>query len=298
MANPQCEGGFTRLANELLDVATVELSSEEVHVWLVVVRKTYGFNRKEAELSQAELAAACGMPVRTLQRIMAALVARGVLYYSEKRGPRPKMVGPQKDYDLWEKRPAKNGVSTKRPAKNGVSRPAKNGVSKASYQCDERHKKKTVPRTPSDEALRIAREYHDRIRLLYPTLTRSLAEKADIEGALVLDDLVGIDGHSWDDVRSVLRWVLTDSFWSKNMRSLAGARKKASGSGGSTKFENAMAKMMDVSQMLRGVMPRPMTVARNLTEEEERNIPNCLGFKNSPNGKEAGKIGPGIDKAG
>lgn len=279
MANPQCEGGFTRLANELLDVATAELSSEEVHVWLVVVRKTYGFNRKEAELSQAELASACGMPIRTLQRILAALVARGVLYYSEKRGPRPKMVGPQKDYDLWEKRPAKNGVSTKRPAKNGVSRPAKNGVSKPSYHYDERHKKKTVPRTASEEALRVARGYHARIRALYPTLTRTMNEKTDLDGALVLDELVRIDGHAWEDVKRTLTWALTDAFWSKNLRSLAGARKRASGSGGATKFENCMAKMIDVLDAVRGAVPRPPVVSRFLTEEEERNIPNCLGFK-------------------
>ena len=35
-----------------------------------------------------------------------------------------------------------------------------------------------------------------------------------------------------------------------------------------------------------------------MTEEQERSAPNCLGFMNSPNGKEEGKIPPGFGKVG
>jgi hypothetical protein len=238
------------------------------------------------------------MPERTVRRVLAGLVAHGVLY-AKKQGPNPMIIGIVKDYELWQKkRVAKNGQSTKRVAKNGQSRVAKNGQSKASYHYDERHKKKTVPRTPSEDALKVARAYHDRIRAMYPNLTRGLNEKADIEGALVLEELVRIDGHGWEEVKNVLRWALTDAFWSKNLRSLAGARKKASGSGGATKFENCMAKMMEVSEIVRGALPRPAAVTRDLTEEEWAKVPNSLGFKNSPIGKDDGKSGPGLGKVG
>ena len=297
MANPQCEDGYTRLANELFVVA-LKLEHVEWKIFGGVVRLTYGYNRKEAEISVSQLAELCAMSERRVFSTLARLVARRVLYV-RKNGPRPMTIGIEKDYEQWEGRPATSGKSLdKRPATSGKSRPATSGKSKASYHIDERHKKKTVPRTPSEEALRVARSYHERIRTMYPTLTRSLGEKADIEGAMVLDDLVRIDGHDWEEVKNVLRWALTDAFWSKNLRSLAGARKKASGSGGATKFENCAAKKLEVSEIVRGALPRPPVVTRFLTEEEERAVPNSLGFMNSPNGKEEGKNGQGLGKVG
>jgi hypothetical protein len=238
------------------------------------------------------------MPERTVRRILAGLVARGVLY-ARKQGPNPQIVGVVKDYELWqEKRVAKNGQSTKRVAKNGQSRVAKNGQSTASYHIDERHKKKTVPRTPSEEALKVALGYHARIRALYPTLTKTMNEKTDVEGAQVLDDLVRIDGHDWEEVKKVLRWALTDSFWSKNLRSLAGARKKVSGSGGATKFENCMAKMLETTELVRGAMARPAPVTRTWADGEQRSVPNCLGFKDSTNGQDEGKLAREVGKVG
>jgi phage replication O-like protein O len=296
MANPQCEDGFWKMSNELGDVAISELCSEELHVWLAVVRRTYGYNQKEAEIAIAELSIACSMPERTVRRILSGLVARGVLY-ARKNGPRPMVIGVVKDYDLWQgKRLAKNGQSTKRLAKNGQSRLAKNGQSKGFYHYEKNIRKKTVPRTPSEEALKVARGYHERVRALYPALTKTMTEKTDIEGALVLEDLVRIDGHDWEEVKRTLRWALTDAFWSKNLRSLAGARKKASGSGGATKFENCMAKMIDVLDTVRGAVPRPAPVVRTWAEGEERQVPNNLGFKNSPNGQDQGKAAPDIGK--
>lgn len=297
MANPQCEHGYTRLANELFDVALSELCQVEWKVFCGVVRVSYGFNRKDADVSVARLAEMCGMSGRQIRESLARLVARRVLYV-RKNGPKPMTIRIEKDYERWEKRVAENRQSTKRVAENRQSRVAENRQSKASYHYDERHKKKTVPRTPSDDALKVARAYHDRIRAMYPNLTRGLNEKADIEGALVLEDLVRIDGHGWEEVKNVLRWALTDAFWSKNLRSLAGARKKASGSGGATKFENCMAKMMEVSEIVRGALPRPAAVTRDLTEEEWAKVPNSLGFKNSPSGKDDGKSGPGLGKVG
>lgn len=297
MANPQCENGYTRLANELFEAA-LQLEHVEWKVFGGIVRMTYGYNRKEAEISVSQLAELCAMSERRVYSTLARLVARRVLYV-RKNGPRPMTIGIEKDYEQWEGRPAISGKSLeKRPATSGKSRPATSGKSKASYHYDERQKRKTVPRTPSEEALKVARGYHERVRALYPALTKTMNEKTDIEGALVLEELVRIDGHDWEEVKRTLRWALTDAFWSKNLRSLAGARKKASGSGGATKFENCMAKMIDVLDTVRGAVPRPAPVVRNWTEEELARLPNNLGFKNSPNGQDQGKAAPELGKAG
>lgn len=297
MANPQCEHGYVRIANELFDVALKELGHVEWRVFCGIVRVTYGYNRKEADVSLAQLAEMCGMSHRRVKSTVARLVACRVLYV-RRNGPRPMTIGIEKDYELWVQRGAKCVPSSKRGAKSVPSRGAKSVPSLPSYHYDERHKKKTVPRTASEEALKVARGYHARVRTLYPTLTRTMNEKTDLDGALVLDELVRIDGHAWEDVKRTLTWALTDAFWSKNLRSLAGARKRASGSGGATKFENCMAKMIDVLDTVRGAVPRPPVVGQFMTEEERRAVPNSLGFKNSPNGKDGGKIPPGLGKVG
>lgn len=300
MANPQCERGFTRLANELYDVGMAELGAVEWKIFSGIVRMSYGYNRKYAEISGARLAEICGMSERQVWKALARLVARGVLYV-QRNGPKPMTVRIEKDYELWKERSAENRRTTKRSAEKRRTSPAENLRTKALYHYNEKQKKKTVPRTPSEEALKVARIYHERIRTLYPALTKNMTEKTDNEGALVLDDLVNIDGQEWEDVKKVLRWAMADSFWSKNLRSLAGARKKVSGSGGATKFENCMAKMMEVSEMVRGALPtRPITVTRTWPEGEEPKLPHYLEalFKNTPDGKDAGKIGQKINKTG
>lgn len=293
MASPQCEDGFVRIANELYDVALRELAPAYWKIFCAVIRMTYGYNRKEADVSVARIAEMCGMSIRQVKEGLARLVARRVLYV-RKNGPKPMTIKIVKDYELWEKRGAENRNSSIRGAEIRTSKGAEIRTSKPTYHYDEKHKKKTVPRTPSEEALKVARIYHERIRTLYPELTRNMTEKTDNEGALVLEDLVNIDGQEWEDVKKVLRWAMADSFWSKNLRSLAGARKKVSGSGGATKFENCMAKMMEVSEVVRGALPsRPVTVARTWAEGEEPIMHNYLAdlFKNIPDGKDAGKIG-------
>jgi phage replication O-like protein O len=274
-----------------------ELGHVEWKVFCGVVRMTYGYNRKEADVSVALLSGMCKMSIRQVKEALSRLVARRVLYV-RRNGPKPMTISIEKDYDLWEKRGAESRTSMKRGAESRTSRGAESRTSRASYHIDERQKKKTVPRTPSEEALKVARGYHARIRALYPTLTKTMNERTDVEGAQVLDDLVRIDGHDWEEVKRTLRWALTDAFWSKNLRSLAGARKKVSGSGGATKFENCMAKMLETTELVRGAMARPAPVTRTWADGEKRSVPNCLGFKDSTNGQDEGKLAREVGKAG
>ena len=69
---------------------------------------------------------------------------------------------------------------------------------------------------------------------------KSLPKSSVISNCIdTLDKLVRIDGYDLkSQVTPVLRWVLTDDFWSVNLCSLAGLRSKSKN--GSTKFENIM----------------------------------------------------------
>lgn len=75
MAKPQIENGYTRIANEILEeLSFAGINGSEYRVLLVVIRKTYGFNKKKdrISLSQFQLFTNMNRPqaVRTLQSLV------------------------------------------------------------------------------------------------------------------------------------------------------------------------------------------------------------------------------------
>jgi len=69
MANPQCENGYTKIANEILEaLIRADLSGQELRITLLVLRKTYGFNKKYDFISLSQMAKALGcLKVRCAQ---------------------------------------------------------------------------------------------------------------------------------------------------------------------------------------------------------------------------------------
>ncbi|WP_084288457.1 replication protein [Desulfovermiculus halophilus] len=67
MASPQCENGYTRLANELLEaLARTRLAGQEYQAVLAIVRKTYGFGKKSDKISYGQLSkCAVAIKIRT-----------------------------------------------------------------------------------------------------------------------------------------------------------------------------------------------------------------------------------------
>jgi len=52
IASPQLEKGHTRIANELLEEITIyPFTKAQLKVILVVIRKTYGWRKKKAQIS-------------------------------------------------------------------------------------------------------------------------------------------------------------------------------------------------------------------------------------------------------
>lgn len=57
MANPQCENGYTKIANEIMDnLIKQNLSGQELRLTLLIMRKTYGFNKKVDRISLSQMA--------------------------------------------------------------------------------------------------------------------------------------------------------------------------------------------------------------------------------------------------
>ena len=62
MASPQTENGYTKIANELLDaVCALQLSGHEWSVVHAIIRKTYGYNKKEDWVTNTQIADLTGL---------------------------------------------------------------------------------------------------------------------------------------------------------------------------------------------------------------------------------------------
>lgn len=99
-ASPQLENGYTRIANELLEVIIeYSFTGAEYKIILLVFRMTYGWNRKEALISYGKIASYTKLNKRYTKKMIKKLVQDRVLFKNSFRGRN--MLGLNKNYYTW-----------------------------------------------------------------------------------------------------------------------------------------------------------------------------------------------------
>jgi phage replication O-like protein O len=100
MRSPQIENGHTRIANELLEAMMhFDFSKRQYKVLLAVIRKTYGYGKKEDDLGITQLAKLTGLDPAHAARTVRELVSMGVLIRRE--GRYAHVISLEKDYSHW-----------------------------------------------------------------------------------------------------------------------------------------------------------------------------------------------------
>jgi len=96
MNSPQLEEGFTRIANGILEkLITINLSSYQTRVLLYIIRKTYGFNKKEDWISTSQIVKATGIHKAHVSRTKKELLMRKIVTSSGNK------IAFQKNSRLW-----------------------------------------------------------------------------------------------------------------------------------------------------------------------------------------------------
>ncbi len=124
---PQLEQGYSKIANEILEkLCYVKLSSYQTRIVFCIIRKTYGYHKKEDWISNSQFVLMTGLRASHVSRSVSELLRMNLV---TKRGNK---IAFQKDWRLWKELP--NGVRrhdvTKRgnlELPNGVT-PLPNGV--------------------------------------------------------------------------------------------------------------------------------------------------------------------------
>jgi phage replication O-like protein O len=101
IGNPQLEKGYTRIANELLQVLCFsKFSSAELRIILLLIRQTYGWRRKKAFLTASQISNACLISLRHTKRVISKLIKENVLI-REKDEKGNFLIGLNKRYLQW-----------------------------------------------------------------------------------------------------------------------------------------------------------------------------------------------------
>ncbi|EPL2137977.1 TPA: replication protein [Klebsiella aerogenes] len=96
------DDGFTRIANELLEaVMHAGLSQHQLLVFMAVMRKTYGFNKKADWVSNEQISVLTGILPHKCSAAKSALVKRGILTQTGR------VIGINKTVSEWSSLPVK-----------------------------------------------------------------------------------------------------------------------------------------------------------------------------------------------
>lgn len=80
MSNPQVENGYAKIANELLEMfAHTNLSGREWQVLFVIIRKTYGYQKKQDAISYSQFYESTGIKTKNLPVVIKQLESKGLI---------------------------------------------------------------------------------------------------------------------------------------------------------------------------------------------------------------------------
>jgi len=243
-----CDDGFTRLANDLLDaLIEADLTKHQYKVALAVTRKTYGYGKKLDWVSGAQLADATGMTENKCRDAIRSLVARKILVREGRK------IGWNTVISEWKNKQPQNGVNDpetglKNNPKTGLRTTPKRGHTKDNIQKKERKEIKpsssknadalpdavvtesvslaiTPPRpesavhTPNGkfwgtaDDLTCAEYIHSKVLVVNPTAkTPNWAQWAN-DIRLMREQ----DGRTHHEICSLFKWANLDPFWSANV---------------------------------------------------------------------------------
>jgi len=120
-STPQLEDGFTRIANELYEaILGFGFTQRQLLVLLTVLRKTYGYGKKEDDMSAAQIGQMCNVGRNHVTEVIGQLVHMQVL--NRASGTFGLVLGINKDHSKWVKEGSKVVPNRDTPmSQNGTS---------------------------------------------------------------------------------------------------------------------------------------------------------------------------------
>jgi len=101
-ASPQCENGYTKIANELFDaIIRTGIPGQEMRIMLAVMRLTYGYGKTKDQISYGQLSKITGIPRPRVIEHVKSLVSKKRLGSLNNGTRKPLTMWINKDYLQW-----------------------------------------------------------------------------------------------------------------------------------------------------------------------------------------------------
>lgn len=160
MANPQAEDGYTRIANEIMDaLARIRIPGEARQVLDVILRKTYGWNKRTDRISLSQFVEGTGLSKVHISQAIDKLINLNLIITEKGKGSiteKGKAISYiyefNKDFDSWQPLPKKVTLpkKVKSITEKGNKPLPKKGTTKDTIQKKEKKKKDMIFFLPED----------------------------------------------------------------------------------------------------------------------------------------------------
>jgi phage replication O-like protein O len=122
MANPQAENGHTDIANDIAEaLARTRLSGEETQALWVVLRKTYGWHKKQDRISLSQFVQMTGICRQNVTRALKKLESKMILRIKVD-SKRAHIYEFMKDFDKWKTASHILGIKTDSKTESKLTR--------------------------------------------------------------------------------------------------------------------------------------------------------------------------------
>lgn len=217
MANPQKENGYTAIANEILEqIVRVNLNGTQFRIVMTIWRYTYGFRRKQHDMSISHLASLIGAARSQVDRELDSLIDMKIININGtgKRGAR--ILAFNKNYSEWLDKPkAAEKVEQAAPTEIAEKPGKKSKSQKRVYDENSTYYK-------------MASYFYDKVAAIAKNAgIEHLIRKSNLQTwADDMRKLIEIDKVDKRLAKDVMDWVTQDDFWKTNVLSARKLREK------------------------------------------------------------------------
>lgn len=222
MANPQKEDGYTAIANEIMDaLISANLSGHELRLSLLIMRKTYGYNKCEDSIALSQMERATGLGKIRCSQVINRLQLMKIVTVTENINGIGKKYKFNKDFETWDTVTEK--CNSYRKVKSTVTEKRNRPLQKTDTTKDKVQKtllQKTF--SSSEIQFQLADLLLREIRKRNPNHKEPNLQT----WARDIDLMIRRDKRDPPTIRAVIEWCQKDSFWQNNILSPGKLREK------------------------------------------------------------------------
>ncbi len=230
MASPQVENGYTMLANELLEAySMIRVSGEENQLFWFIIRKTYGFKKKEDAISLSQFSIGTGINKPNVCRALSNLIKKNLIIKNDNGLITSYRI--QKDYAKWKALSKKIRLSKEIIDPINIDN---NPIIKNDTYKRNKNTKETLTKERCENKIsysidkKLTQLLIDLILKNDPnsSIVRRLTEKRQIEWMDACRKLREIDKRNSKLIEQIIIFSQEDDFWKANILSMPKLREK------------------------------------------------------------------------